>query len=256
MQVVILAGGKGTRLGEETEAMPKPMIEIGGWPMLWHIMKIYSASDLNEFIICCGYKAEMIRSFFLSHLQTLSSLVWNANTHTEKYEGGDSYGWKVVLVDTGEATLTGGRIKRIGDWLDGSEFCMTYGDGVADISIKSLIAFHAAQGTLATVTAVPPPVRFGGLKIEKNKVLRFEEKAVPESGWINGGFFVLAPEVLSLIEGDMTSWERAPLETLAIQGQLSAFRHTGFWQPMDTRRDQQRLEELWASGAAPWKVWA
>lgn len=256
MKAVILAGGLGTRLGEETERIPKPMVEIGGRPILWHIMKIYAAHGITDFIVCLGYKGHVIREFFKNYLSdnadiTLNLVDGRVDIHEVRAEP-----WRVTLVDTGAYTMTGGRIKRVLKYFgDEQSFCLTYGDGVGSVDIGALIAFHRAQGRLATVTAVHTPPRFGALRIDQDKVFSFEEKPEQDSGWINGGFFVLSPKVGTYIDGDETSWERQPLERLARDGQLAAFRHHGFWQPMDTPRDKQHLEQLWATGAAPWKVW-
>ena len=253
MKVMLLAGGFGTRLSEETDLRPKPLVEIGGWPILWHIMKLYSAAGLSEFVICCGYKAEMIKQFFMDYPLRSSDLSINLKRgHVERIESGNAEDWQITLLDTGLNTMTGGRIKRAMSHVDGT-FCLTYGDGVADLDIAEVIAFHKQQGKLATVTAVPSPGRFGILDLDENQVTRFHEKPDFEMGWINGGFFVLEPQVVDYIDGDETIWERAPLERLAAAGQLAAFRHTGFWKPMDTLRDKRELEELWAKDQAPWK---
>jgi glucose-1-phosphate cytidylyltransferase len=253
MKVMLLAGGFGTRLSEETDARPKPLVEIGGWPILWHIMKLYSASGLSEFVICCGYKAEMIKQFFMDYPLRSSDLQIDLKRgHVERIKSGTAENWHITLLDTGLETMTGGRIKRAISHVDGT-FCLTYGDGVADLDIAEVISFHKHHGKLATVTAVPSPGRFGILDLKDDHVTRFHEKPDFEMGWINGGFFVLEPGIVDYIEGDATIWERLPLERLAKDGQLAAFRHTGFWKPMDTLRDKRELEELWLRGQAPWK---
>lgn len=255
MKVVILAGGFGTRIGEETYLKPKPMIEIGEKPILWHIMKIYSAHGLNDFVICLGYKGYVIKEYFANYFLHSSDVTFDVLNNLMEVHQNNSEPWRVTLVDTGEQTMTGGRLKRVRDYLAEEDFCFTYGDGVSDISITELIAFHKAQRTLATVVATQPPGRFGSLNIAGQKVIGFEEKPMGDHGWINGGFFVLSPKVIDYIGGDDTIWEREPLERLASEGNLSALLHRGFWKPMDTMRDKTALEELWASGHAPWKVW-
>ncbi|MDW8208280.1 MAG: glucose-1-phosphate cytidylyltransferase [Chloroherpetonaceae bacterium] len=255
MKVVILAGGLGSRLSEETTVRPKPMVELGGRPILWHILKIYSHYGLNDFIICLGYKGYMIKEYFANYSLHMSDVTFNLRTNEMKVHQNSAEPWCITLVDTGEKTQTGGRLKRVRDHLPDETFCMTYGDGVGDVDIARLIAFHREKGTLATLTAVQPPGRFGVIDIEEQKIIGFREKPQGDGGWINGGFFVLEPPVLDLIEGDDTVWERGPLETLARRGQLAAYEHRGFWQPMDTLRDKIHLEELWATGRAPWKVW-
>jgi glucose-1-phosphate cytidylyltransferase len=257
MKVVILAGGYGTRLSEETGVKPKPMIEIGERPILWHIMKIYSAQGLDDFVICLGYKGYMIKEYFATYSLQMSDVTFDLrNNRTEIHQNGTEP-WRVTLVDTGLNTMTGGRIKRVKGYIGDETFCLTYGDGVTDIDIKELIAFHKAQKTLATLTAVQSPGRFGAFRLGEgqNKIEGFKEKPLGDGAWINGGFFVLEPSVLEYIEGDSTVWEREPLENLAKNGLLSAFKHTGFWHPMDTLRDKNVLEDLWLSGKAPWKVW-
>lgn len=256
MKVVILAGGLGTRISEETHLKPKPMIEIGGKPILWHIMKIYSHHGINDFVICCGYKGYLIKEYFANYFLHMSDVTFDmANNRMEVHQR-YAEPWKVTLVDTGEDTMTGGRLKRVAPYLQGEEaFCFTYGDGVSDVNITELVAFHKARQVKATLMATFPPGRFGALDFDGDKVLSFKEKPKGDGGMINGGFFVLSPEVINLIKDDSTTWERKPLETLANQNQLAAFQHTGFWQPMDTLRDKNYLEELWASGNAPWKVW-
>lgn len=256
MKAVILAGGLGTRISEETQVKPKPMIEIGGRPILWHIMKLYSAHGVNEFIICCGYKGYMIKEYFANYFLHMSDVTFDMRNNTMQVHERYVEPWQVTLVDTGENTLTGGRLKRVTRYIAGEEvFCFTYGDGLADIDITAEIAFHRAHGRLATVAAVQPPGRYGALKRDGDVVRGFLEKPPGDGGWINGGFFVLSPKVIDYIEGDHTSWEVGPLVTLAQQGELMAFEHRGFWQPMDTLRDKMRLEELWQTGRAPWKVW-
>jgi glucose-1-phosphate cytidylyltransferase len=255
MKVVILAGGFGTRISEESHLRPKPMIEIGGKPILWHIMKIYSAYGLTDFIICCGYRGYMIKEYFANYFLHTSDVTFDMAANRVEVLQTSSEPWRVTLVDTGEQTITGGRLKRVADLLGDQEFCFTYGDGLSDVNIGNLIAFHRNQRKLATLTAVQPPARFGALSLDGNRVVRFEEKPLGDGGFVNGGFFVLSPRVVDYIEGDHTHWEREPLERLAKEGQLSAFAHPGFWQPMDTLRDKTHLEELWNSGKAPWKVW-
>lgn len=256
MKAVILAGGLGTRLSEETATRPKPMVEIGGKPILWHIMKQYSAHGINEFVICCGYKGYVIKEYFANYFLHMSDITFDMSQN--KMEVHDSFAeqWQVTLVDTGEDTMTGGRLARVKKYVQDDEaFCFTYGDGVSDIDIGHLIAFHKENGVLATLTATYPPGRFGALDIDKNKVKSFKEKPKGDGGMINGGFFVLSPKAIDLVQGDDTIWERGPLEALAAQGQLAAYSHEGFWQPMDTLRDKIFLDDLWESGKAPWKVW-
>ena len=256
MKAVILAGGLGTRISEETHLKPKPMIEVGGKPILWHIMKSYSAHGVNDFVLCCGYKGYVIKEYFANYFLHMSDVTFDmANNRMEVHEQ-KVEPWRVTLVDTGDDTMTGGRLKRITPYVkDDEAFCFTYGDGVANVDIAAAIAFHKAHGKLATVTAVQPPGRYGALQIKGQRVAGFTEKPRGDGGLINGGFFVLSPKVLPLIADDATPWEAAPLETLAHQGQLMAFEHSGFWQPMDTLREKNLLEELWQSGKAPWKVW-
>jgi glucose-1-phosphate cytidylyltransferase len=255
MKAVILAGGLGTRLTEETEARPKPMIEIGGKPIIWHIMKIYSACGVNDFVVCLGYKGYVLKEYFANYYLHETDVTFDIARNTVEVHHRRAEPWRVTLVDTGADTMTGGRLRRVADYVGDETFCMTYGDGVADISIKCLLDFHAAQGLLATLTAVRPPGRFGALKLDANRVDAFQEKPVGDGGWINGGFFVLSPKVIDYIGDDETVWEQEPLERLAGDGQLSAYRHEGFWQPMDTLRDKRHLEELWQNGRAPWKSW-
>ncbi|MBI3776930.1 MAG: glucose-1-phosphate cytidylyltransferase [Gammaproteobacteria bacterium] len=256
MRAVILAGGLGTRISEETYIKPKPMVEIGGMPMLWHILKIYSAHGVNDFIICCGYRGYQIKEYFANYFLHMSDVTFDmANNRMEVHEK-HAEPWKVTLVDTGDSTMTGGRLKRVAEYLKGdTAFCFTYGDGVANIDIAASIAFHKAHGKLATVTAVQPPGRYGSLELAGDTVRGFIEKPQGEGGWINGGFFVLSPRVIDLIPGDSTAWELAPMAKLAADNQLRAFEHNGFWQPMDTLREKNLLESLWESGKAPWKVW-
>lgn len=257
MKVVILAGGMGTRISEETSMRPKPMIEIGGRPILWHIMKLYAHHGLKDFVICLGYKGYMIKEYFMNFVLHQSDVTINAVNNSVTYHQSNVEPWTITLVDTGEATLTGGRLKRVRNYLDANEpFCFTYGDGLSDIDISATVAFHREHGKLATVTAVRPPGRYGALEIEGSAVKSFVEKPPGDNAHINGGFLVLNPEVIDRIEGDQTSWESAPLEALARDGQLSAYRHYGFWQPMDTLRDKMSLEELWQSGRAPWRIWS
>jgi glucose-1-phosphate cytidylyltransferase len=256
MKAVILAGGLGTRLSEETHLKPKPMVEVGGKPILWHILKIYSHFGIQEFIICCGYKGYLIKEYFANYFLHTSDVTFHMDcdnrieVHQRKSEP-----WKVTLVDTGDLSQTGGRLARVRPYLNDSSFCFTYGDGVADINLQALIQHHRHEGRQATLTAVQPPGRYGALHLEGDAVEQFQEKPDGDNAWINGGFFVLEPTVLDRISGDSTSWESDVLPQLASAGQLSAFRHPGFWQPMDTLRDRSRLEELWASGQAPWKLW-
>ena len=254
MKTVILAGGLGSRLSEETDIKPKPMVEIGGKPIIWHIMKIYSHFGLNDFIICLGYKGHLIKEYFANYYMHNSDINVNLKTNTIEYQKSRSEKWNITLVDTGENTITGGRLKRIKNYLDNEDFCFTYGDGLANINIKKLIQFHKKQKTLATVTAVQPQNRFGVLTInKKNIVSKFIEKPSSKNYIINGGFFVLSPKVLDYIPGDKTSWEKEPLEKLSKRSQLSAYMHKGFWQPMDTLRDKRYLEDLWNKNQAPWK---
>ncbi len=257
MKCVIFAGGMGTRLSEETSRIPKPMVEIGGRPILWHIMKIYSHWGINEFIICLGYKGYVIKEYFANYFLHMSDVSFDVAAGTMDVIQNQAEPWRVMLIDTGLDTMTGGRIKRIIPLVENDEaFGLTYADGVADVDLDSLIAFHKQHGALATVTAVPPPKRFGQLSIENSKVSQFKEKPDPEGGWINGGFFVLSPKIAQYLTDDTTIWEREPLERLSEDGELHAYRHYGFWQPMDTLRDKNYLEGLWSGGAAPWKVWS
>jgi glucose-1-phosphate cytidylyltransferase len=254
MKAVILAGGLGTRIAEESDTKPKPMVEVGGRPLLWHIMKSYASHGINDFIVCLGYKGYVIKEFFFNYYRHTSDLEINLGNGTHRVLGSQSEDWKITLIDTGADTMTGGRLKRVGALLDDT-FCMTYGDGLSDIDLTAEISFHRAQGKLATVAAVQPPGRFGVLvQNQEGEVTSFEEKPSDENGWINGGFFVLEPRVLDYIGGDDTSFERAPLADLARDGQLAAFQHHGFWQPCDTLRDKRELEARWQSGNAPWRL--
>jgi glucose-1-phosphate cytidylyltransferase len=255
MKVVILAGGMGTRISEETQLRPKPMIEIGGRPILWHIMKIYSAHGLNDFVVCLGYKGYLIKEYFANYCLHNSDVTFDLGRNEMHTHLRDSEDWRVTLVDTGDDSMTGGRLKRVARYLTDDPFCMTYGDGVGDIDVRALLDFHRSHGKQATVTATQPPGRFGALRLDGTDVLGFQEKPLGDGGWINGGFFVLSPEVLGNIEGDNTTWENEPLQGLAARGQLAAWKHGGFWHPMDTLRDKQYLENLWSSGQAPWKIW-
>jgi len=256
MKAVILAGGLGTRISEETHLKPKPMIEVGGKPILWHIMKIYSAHRVNDFVICCGYKGYLIKEYFANYFLHMSDVTFDmANNRMEVHEK-HAEPWRVTLVDTGEDTLTGGRLKRVSSYLKDEEaFCFTYGDGVADINITAEIAYHKEHGKMATIAAVQPPGRYGAISLDGNLVTGFTEKPRGDGGLINGGFFVLSPKCLDLIQGDISSWEGEPIVQLADMGELQAFVHNGFWQPMDTLREKNYLEELWDKGYAPWKVW-
>ena len=258
MKAVILAGGLGTRISEETHLKPKPMIEIGGKPVLWHIMKMYSHHGINDFVICCGYKGYIIKEYFANYFLHMSDITLDMSKNSMEVHQQHAEPWRVTLVDTGESTMTGGRLKRVKSYLDDSEdFCFTYGDGVSSVDITALLAFHAKHGKQATLTAVYPPGRFGALDIDENsEVKSFEEKPKGDGAMINGGFFVLSPKVLNLIDDDKTIWERSPLELLAQRGELMAYQHAGFWQPMDTLRDKTLLEELWSSNQAPWKAWS
>lgn len=256
MKAVILAGGLGTRILEETVARPKPMIEIGGRPILWHILKIYSHHGVNEFVICCGYKGYIIKEYFANYFLHMSDVTLDMRENRMEVHQRNAEPWKVTLVDTGENTMTGGRLRRVRDYLDDTEpFCFTYGDGVADIDIRKELAFHRAHRKLATVAAVQPPGRYGALVMDGQRVDSFAEKPRGDGGLINGGFFVLSKSCVDLVAGDATPWEAQPMHLLAERGELMAFAHDGFWQPMDTLREKNLLEELWASGRAPWKVW-
>lgn len=255
MKVGILAGGLGTRLAEETETKPKPMVEIGGRPIMWHIMKHYAHYGLNEFVVALGYKAEVIKKYMVDYCDLNSNLTVNLQTGEVIKHGGEQTNWTVDLIDTGIGTNTGGRIKRLAPYMGNETFMLTWGDGVSDINLHELLKFHKSHGKLATLTAVRPPARFGHLDLEGDQIVEFSEKVQTKEGWINGAFFVLEPEIFDYIEGDDTQWEKAPLEGLAKDGQLMAYRHNSFWQCMDTLRDKNKLEELWQSGNAPWKTW-
>jgi glucose-1-phosphate cytidylyltransferase len=256
MKAVILAGGLGTRLSEETSVRPKPMVEIGGRPILWHIMKIYAAHGIMDFVVCLGYKGYLIKEYFANYFLHMSDVTFDMSANRMEVHEQKAEPWRVTLVDTGDDTQTGGRLGRVRRYLDSSTFCMTYGDGVGDVDIRSLLAFHKRHGKRATVTAVQPPGRFGAMELSGDAVHGFIEKPKGGEGWINGGFFVLEPGVLDLIAGDDTYWEKDPMETLAREDELQAYRHQGFWHPMDTMRDKTLLENLWSSGRAPWKVWS
>jgi glucose-1-phosphate cytidylyltransferase len=256
MKAVILAGGLGTRISEETHLRPKPMIEVGGKPILWHIMKMYSAHGVNDFVICCGYKGYLIKEYFANYFLHTSDVTFDIARNTMEVHERHAEPWRVTLVDTGESTMTGGRLKRVAPYLVGEDaFCFTYGDGVSDIDIAASIAFHRQHGKQATITAVRPPGRYGALRLDGERVDGFIEKPDGDGGWINGGFFVLSPTCIDLIDEDATSWEAGPLSTLAATGQLVAYEHAGFWQAMDTLRERTLLEQLWSSGQAPWKTW-
>jgi glucose-1-phosphate cytidylyltransferase len=256
VKAVILAGGLGTRISEESHLKPKPMVELGGRPILWHIMKIYSHYGFNEFVICLGYKGYVIKEYFANYFLHMSDVTFDIQKNHMEVHQQHAEPWRITLVDTGQDTLTGGRLKRVRAYLGNEAFCFTYGDGVADIDVNSLIAFHRSQGKLATVTAVQPPGRYGALSIDTFQVTNFAEKPVGDGAWINGGFFVLEPRVIDYIEDDGSVWERDSLTRLSQDGELCAYQHHGFWQGMDTLRDKNQLEELWQSGKAPWKVWA
>lgn len=256
MKAVILAGGLGTRIAEETTIRPKPMVEIGGKPILWHIMKSYSVHGIDDFIICCGYKGYVIKEYFANYFLHMSDVTFDLTANEVKVHQNNAEPWRVTLVDTGEATMTGGRLRRVREYLGSEDFCFTYGDGVSDVDIGGLIRQHKASGLKATLTAVQPPGRFGALNLEGQRITSFQEKPVGDGGWINGGYFVCSPAVLDYIDGDDTVWEREPLEALASRGELGAYFHRGFWQPMDTLRDKLHLEELWVTNNAAWKVWA
>lgn len=256
MKAVILAGGLGTRIAEESDTKPKPMVEIGGKPLLWHIMKMYAAHGINDFVVCLGYKGYVIKEFFFNYYRHMSDMVVDLGTGEHTILNSQAENWRVTLVDTGAETMTGGRLKRVAPYLGNDTFCLTYGDGLSNINISQELNFHRSHGKLATVAAVQPPGRFGVLNIQDNRqVTSFEEKPSDEIGWINGGFFVLEPKVIDYIEDDTTSWERAPLANLAKDNELMAFHHNGFWQPCDTLRDKRELESLWNTGGAPWRVW-
>lgn len=256
MKAVILAGGLGTRLSEETSIRPKPMVEIGGKPILWHIMKTYSSHGINDFVICCGYKGYIIKEFFANYFLHTSDVTFDMQYNTMEVHSRHAEPWKVTLVDTGENTLTGGRLKRVKKYLDPDEpFCFTYGDGVADVDITAAVQFHQSHGKLGTMTAVQPPGRFGAIDLDGTRILSFKEKPQGDGNWVNGGYFILSPKVLDYIADDSTTWEKEPMEHLARDNQMDAFFHHGFWQPMDTLRDKVLLEDLWQNGKAPWKRW-
>jgi glucose-1-phosphate cytidylyltransferase len=255
MKAVILAGGLGTRITEETHLKPKPMIEIGGMPLLWHIMKTYSFHGINDFVICCGYKGYVIKEYFANYFLHMSDVTFDMKQNTMDVHKKSAEPWKVTLVDTGLDTMTGGRLKRVKKYVENETFCFTYGDGLSDLSIRDLIDHHNKQKTLSTVTAVQPPGRFGALNIEKNKIISFEEKPSGDGSWINGGYFVLEPGIFDYVENDQTVWERQPLETLAKDCQLSVHKHKGYWNAVDTLRDKNHMQDLWNSKQAPWKVW-
>jgi len=255
MKAVILAGGLGTRISEESHLKPKPMIEIGGKPILWHVMKIYSHYGINDFVICLGYKGYVIKEYFANYFLHMSDVTFDMHSNEMEVHQKNVEPWRVTLVDTGEKTLTGGRLKRVEKYVGTESFCLTYGDGVADVDIGALVDFHKKQKNKATVTAIQPPGRYGALNLDGSLVSSFQEKPAGDGAWINGGFFVLEPEVLDLLEGDQSSWESTPLMQLAREGSLCAYQHRGFWQAMDTLRDKNQLEDLWATGKPPWKVW-
>ena len=256
MKAVILAGGLGSRLSEETVVRPKPMVEIGGKPMLWHIMKLYSAHGVNEFVICLGYKGYLIKEYFANYFLHTCDVSFDVAKGTMEVHRSTAEPWRVTLVETGEGTMTGGRLKRVLEYVSDGEFCFTYGDGLADLDIGALLDFHRASGCLATVTAVQPPGRFGALELDGERVRSFEEKPRGDGGWMNGGFFVLSPGIGDYIDGDETVWEQQPVHRLSAEGQLACYRHHGFWQAMDTLRDRTQLQSLWDAGDAPWKKWA
>jgi glucose-1-phosphate cytidylyltransferase len=255
MKAVILAGGLGSRLSEETAVRPKPMVEIGGKPMLWHVMKMYATHGIEDFVICLGYKGYMIKEYFANYYLHTCDVSFDLAEGAMEVHRSETEPWRVTLVDTGEQTMTGGRLKRVLPYVGEEEFCFTYGDGLADVDLTALIEFHHAQGAQATVTAVQPPGRFGALELEGERVREFEEKPRGDGGWTNGGFFVVSPGIDGYLAGDSTIWEQEPMRTLAAQGQLASYRHHGFWQAMDTLRDRNQLEQLWSSGTAPWRTW-
>ncbi|MDR3395067.1 MAG: glucose-1-phosphate cytidylyltransferase [Parasulfuritortus sp.] len=255
MKCVILAGGYGTRISEESHLKPKPMIEVGGRPIIWHIMKIFSSQGIHDFVVCLGYKGYVIKEYFANYFLHMSDVTFDMKNNQMKVHHQHAEPWQVTLVDTGENTMTGGRLRRVSDYLDDERFCFTYGDGVADVDLAKLLAFHKAEGRLATVTAVQPPGRYGALEVEAGRVASFQEKPLGDGGWINGGFFVLEPKALDYIAGDHTTWENEPLRMLASEGQLSAYTHYGFWHAMDTVRDRAMLEEMWQQQRAPWRCW-
>ena len=255
MKAVILAGGFGTRISEETDVKPKPMIEIGGMPLLWHIMKSYSSYGINEFVICCGYKGYVVKEYFANYFLHMSDVTFDMKNNKMEVNQKFAESWKVTLVDTGLNTMTGGRLKKIQKYLDNETFCFTYGDGLADIDLKKLINFHKKNNSFATLTAVQPPGKYGALNLKKNKVTKFEEKPAGDGSWINGGFFVLEPEIFNYLKNDSTVWEKEPLEKMAKQNKVAAYKHSGFWQALDTLRDKNHLQSLWDSNKAPWKIW-
>ena len=255
MKAVILAGGLGSRISEETEVKPKPMVEIGGKPILWHIMKIYSTYGINDFIVCLGYKGYVVKEYFANYFLHMSDITFDMVKNKMEVHNNNSEPWRVTLVDTGEQTMTGGRLKRIAPYIEDDTFCFTYGDGVGNVNIEELIRFHKSSNAYTTITTTQPPKQFGSLNIDKHKVVNFQEKPQGDGAWINGGFFILSPRVFDYIDEDNTVWEQSPMQRLAHDGQLSAYEHNGFWQPMDTLRDKHYLERLWRSGKAPWKVW-
>lgn len=256
MKAVILAGGLGTRISEETQVIPKPMILIGGKPVLWHIMKIYSHYGINDFIICLGYKGYAIKEYFANYFLHTSDVTFNMRTNEMEVHQNHAEPWRVTLVDTGENTMTGGRLKRVQPYVAGETFCFTYGDGLSDVNIDELISFHKEKGRWATVTSVQPPGRFGAIEKQEDRIVSFKEKPQGDGSWINGGYFILEPQIFNLIEDDATVWEQQPIEGLASRGQLTAYTHNGFWHPMDTLRDKLKLEELWNSNSAPWRTWS
>ena len=257
LKAVILAGGFGTRISEESGIKPKPMVEIGGKPILWHVMKIYSAHGINDFVICCGYKSHIIKEYFANYYLHCSDVTFDLINNNMQVHNSGSEPWRVTLVETGDNTMTGGRLRRVKDYINGEAFCFSYGDGVSDVDISDLIAFHKKQGVLATLTAAQPPGRFGAFQLshDDNLIRSFKEKPDGDGAWVNSGFFVLEPGAMEYIENDSTTWEKQPMEALAAENQLAAYRHHGFWQPMDTLRDKNVLEELWQTGKAAWKVW-
>ncbi len=256
MKAVILAGGVGSRLSEETLVRPKPMVDIGGKPILWHIMKIYSAAGIDDFVVCLGYRGYMIKEYFANYSLHVSDVSFDLARNEMEVHQNSAEPWRVTLIDTGDETQTGGRLKRALPYVDGAEFCFTYGDGVCDLDVRALLEFHHGQGTIATVTAVQPPGRYGALELRGKKISGFQEKPHGDEGWINGGFFVLSPRVGDYIDGDDTVWEREPMERLAKEGELASYKHEGFWYAMDTLRDKNQLEALWRAGRAPWDTWS
>ena len=255
MKAVILAGGFGTRISEETHLKPKPLIEIGGKPILWHIMKMYSSHGVDDFVICCGYKGYLIKEYFANYFLHTSDVTIDVKNNSMEVHRKSAESWKVTLIDTGTDTMTGGRLNRVKSFVDDDTFCFTYGDGVSDVNITKLVEFHKNQKTTGTITAVQPPGRFGSLEFEGDKMTRFKEKPAGDGGWINGGFFVLEPEVFDYLKDDTTVWEKDPLEKMAAQDKLAIYKHSGFWQPLDTLREKNLLEDLWSSGKSPWKTW-